>query len=107
MSWLEAYPHSIVRNLPIICFDHGPIILDTECRPPFKPRLFRFEWMWTTHLDYESIIQESWSTTTQIGSHAFRLKSKSDRIKEKFRIWNKTTFGQVEKDIEQKTNELK
>ena len=107
VSWFEAHPHSIVRNLPILCADHGPIILDTDCRPPFKPRPFRFEWMWTTHPDCDSLIHESWSTTTRLGSHAFCLKSKTDRMKEKFKIWNKTTFGQVEREIEQQTNQLK
>ncbi len=107
VSWFEAHPHSIVRNLPILCSDHGPIILDTNCRPPFKPRPFRFEWMWTTHPDCDSLIHESWSTTTRLGSHAFCLKSKTDRMKEKFKIWNKTTFGQVEREIEQQTNQLK
>ena len=37
---METHLHSLVKNLPILCSDHGPIILDTECRPPFG-----FKWM--------------------------------------------------------------
>lgn len=68
----NAYPHCLVQNLPIMCLDHGPILLDTTWRPPFGQRPFRFEWMWTSHPDCFSIIQEAWNTNYQ-GSRAFEL----------------------------------
>jgi exonuclease III len=37
MAWLDCYPHCLVRNLPIIASDHGPIILDSDCTPPPPP----------------------------------------------------------------------
>ena len=46
-EWCNAYPHCLIKNLPIMCSDHGPILLDTTWRPPFGQRPFRFEWMWT------------------------------------------------------------
>ena len=59
------------------------------------------------HLDCTSIIHDIWSTTSQTGSHAFCLKKKMEKIREKFKVWNKASFGHVEKKIEQKTVELK
>lgn len=59
LDWLEAFPHRLVRNLPIIASDHGPIKLDTECIPLFRHWPFRFEWMWTTHSDCLAIVQEA------------------------------------------------
>lgn len=43
LDWLEAFPHTLVRNLSILCSDYGSILLDTECRTPFLRRPFRFE----------------------------------------------------------------
>jgi hypothetical protein len=34
-DWLESHPTCLVTNLPIICSNHGPIILDTDPCTPF------------------------------------------------------------------------
>ncbi len=62
--------------------------------------------MWITHLDCTTIIEEAWSTS-QVGSHAFKLSRKLNTPRDKFRIWNKEAFGKVEKDIEKKKEELR
>lgn len=107
LDWLEAYPHNLVRNLPIICSDHGPILLDTDCRPPFKPRPFRFEWMWTTHPECANLIHETWNNNTSMRSHAFCLGKKIETIRNTFKVWNKKSFGKVEKQLEDKKEELR
>lgn len=30
VEWVNTYPNYALRNFPILCFDHGPIILDFE-----------------------------------------------------------------------------
>ena len=107
LDWLEASPHSLVRNLPIICSDHGPILLDTKCRPPFKHSPFRFEWMWTIHPECARLIHETWNTSTYSGSHAFCLGKKIKTIRNTFKVWNKTSFGKVEKQLEGKKEDLR
>ena len=62
-EWMEHFSHTVVRNLPIIRSDHGPIILDTDLPQHFRHRPFRFEWMWTTHPDCATIINSAWSKT--------------------------------------------
>ena len=106
IDWLDTYPYCLVRNLPILCSDHGPILLDTEYRPPFKCRPFRFEWMWTSHQDCARLVNESWNANLHTGSHAFCLTRKIDSIRKTFKQWNKTSFGRVEKTIQGKQAEL-
>ena len=107
IAWLETNPHYLVKNLPILCSDHGPILLDTECRPPFKHCTFCFKWMWTSHPECAKLIEKTWNTVAHSRSHAFCLKHKLDTIKTTFRAWNKTSFGKMEQTIEAKKDELR
>lgn len=56
--------------------------------------------MWTTH-------PEAWNTTIQSGSHAFRFKQRLALVRDTFKAWNKTSFGRVEKEIEDHKERLK
>jgi hypothetical protein len=42
-----------------------------------------------------------------VGSHAFCLTKKIKAVKDKFKIWNKNSFGLLEKDIFHKKEELR
>ena len=99
MAWLDCYPHCLVRNLPIIASDHGPIVLDSDCIPPFRHRPFRFEWMWTTHPECPSIVKAAWQEGNHQGFHAFRVTQKVKAVKDTFKCWNKQSFGIIEKEI--------
>ena len=107
IDWFESYPDCLVTNLPIISSDHGPIILDTDPSTPFKRRPFRFEWMWTTHPDYPVIIKNAWLTNPTRGSHAYCLTKKLENVRDKFKAWNKTSFGLVEQQILSKKEQLR
>ena len=43
IEWVNSYPKYVLRNLPIVRFDHGPILLDCESSTPSRRRPFRFE----------------------------------------------------------------
>ena len=49
VDWVKSYPQYSLHNLPIVDFDHGPILLNFEHQPPFRIRPFRFELMWINH----------------------------------------------------------
>ena len=106
-DWLETHPACLVTNLPIICSNHGPIILDIDPCTPFKYRPFRFEWIWTTHPDCPKIVKDAWNTNRSTGSHAYCLTKKLEDVKDKFKVWNKTTFGLIDKQILAKKEELR
>uniref|UniRef100_A0A2N9H6E1 CCHC-type domain-containing protein n=1 Tax=Fagus sylvatica TaxID=28930 RepID=A0A2N9H6E1_FAGSY len=105
-EWMEHFPHTVVRNLPIIRSDHGPIILDTDLPQQFRHRPFRFEWMWTTHPDCATIINSAWSKT-HTGSYAYIFGKKLTTVRDALRRWNKEVFGKVETEIAKKKEELK
>ena len=63
--------------------------------------------MWTSHQDCANLVHESWNTNLHNGSHAFCLTRKIDSIRKTFRLWNKTSFGRVEKTIQGKKDELR
>ena len=94
-EWMDHFPHSVVHNLPIIRFDHGPIILDTEYTQQFRHRPFRFDWMWTTHPDCAILINLAWCKCYE-GSYAYILRKKIATIRDDLRKWNKEVFGIVE-----------
>lgn len=104
-EWCNAYPHCLIQNLPIMCSDHGPFLLDTTWRPPFGKRPFRFEWMWTSHPDCFGIIQEAWNTNYQ-GSRAFKLVQRIKKVKEKLKGGNHNVFGQIQRETTKKKEEL-
>jgi hypothetical protein len=63
--------------------------------------------MWTKHLECSAIVKEAWRTKNQVGSHAFCLTKKIKAVRDKFRIWNKHSFGLIEKEIIQKKEDLR
>ena len=69
VEWVNMYPLYSLRNLPIIHFDHGPILLDLEVCCPFRKRPFRFEHMWITHPTCHDLIKNLWSFSSH-GSRA-------------------------------------
>ena len=103
---MNSYPKYVLRNLPLIRLDHGPILLDFESFPPFKKRPFRFEKMWPSHPSYKSVMQKAWHNQVK-GSRAFQLRHKLINVRDEFQIWNKVVFGKVENEIHLKINQLK
>ena len=64
-----------IENLPIIRFDHGPIVLDLDkINFKIKAKLFRFEEFWFHILGFSDVVREAWSTF--LASNAFQLVKK-------------------------------
>ena len=57
LEWVNMYPLYSLKNLPIIHFGHGPIILDLEVLGPFRKGSFRFKHIWITHPTCHDMIQ--------------------------------------------------
>ena len=94
-----------LRKLPIIKYDHGPIILDLEFQTPFRRRPFRFELMWLTHAGCKEMVHHAWELHS-IGSRANQLRNKLINVKKKALEWNMNVFGKVEVEIKMKQNQL-
>ena len=105
VEWVNKYPLYSLRNLPIVKFDHRPIILDLEVQTPFRRRPFRFEFMWLTHAGCKEMVQNAGGCQS-IGSRATQLRNKLLNIKYKDLEWNKKVFGKVEVEIKRKQIKL-
>lgn len=105
VEWVNTYPNYALRNFPILCFDHGPIILDFEFQHPFRRRPFRFEHMWITHPTCKDMVQHAWDIHTK-GSRAFQLKNKLSNVGKEVFGQNKKVFGRVECEIKLKQAQL-
>ena len=106
IEWVNFYPKYVLRNLPIVRSDHGPILLDCESFSPFRRRPFRFEKMWLSHPSCKSVVQKAWHNRVK-GSRAFQLRHKLINVRDEFQVWNKEVFGKVENEIHMKQNQLK
>ena len=105
VEWVNKYPLYSLRNLPIIKYDHGPIILDLEFQIPFRRRPFRFELMWLTHAGCKEMVHHAWELHST-GSRANQLRNKLINVKKKALEWNMNVFGKVEVEIKMKQNQL-
>lgn len=60
-KWQLSFPYAIVENLPAYGLDHPPIFLHTTPdNKKWRPRSFRFEWLWKSHEDCREIILQIW-----------------------------------------------
>ncbi|OMO53937.1 reverse transcriptase [Corchorus capsularis] len=52
-----------IMNLPCLCSDHHPILLDFNCiqKAPLKNRPVRFEAAWLTHPEFSQVFAAAWS----------------------------------------------
>ena len=103
MEWVNKYPPYSLKNLPIVKFDHGPIILDLEFLTPFRKRPFRFELMWLTHTGCKEMAHCAWELFST-GSRANQLRNKHVNVKKMALEWNRNIFGKVEVEIRRKQN---
>lgn len=56
---------------------------------------FKFENLWYSYPDFESIVKESWNRCTPSFDTAETLVLKLRRLREDLRIWKKETVGDI------------
>lgn len=101
-DWMEIYPCFRVDNIKGYESDHNVIVLHTNYRDMGRRncKRFKFEAMWQRHPDCEQIVSDCWRMSS--GGSAFKrvmgcIKSCSYGLKD----WNRSTFGNIQKKIEQ------
>lgn len=75
-----------------LCFDHLPLVLNTEGHGNLSQRLFRFEEMWPRDQGSFYIVASAWAMQVE-GSPGQKLIKKMDLTKSALRKWNKLHFG--------------
>ncbi|XP_070002075.1 uncharacterized protein [Nicotiana sylvestris] len=88
-EWIEQFPDSIVTHLLRTQSDHCPLLLSLINRSQNKAnKLFKFESLWCNHPDFLPIVQDNFTTNTDIlrATTAF-----TNRVAD----WNKHVFGNI------------
>lgn len=89
-DWINAFPRGFVEILPRRSSDHNGLLFrcfkDEEV---VEPRLFRWEFAWTSHPHYPRIVEVAW--------HGERssLPDRIKQIQESSLHFNKVTFGNI------------
>ncbi|XP_057775188.1 uncharacterized protein LOC130994172 [Salvia miltiorrhiza] len=62
--------------------------------------------MWTLHPDFLDLVKDSWSKTVNNSCPIYTIMIKLKRLRMEIRSWNKSTFGNVDRLLMEKQQEL-
>lgn len=85
--------------------NHTPLVLTMEIAVTLKHTSFNFFKACTTRDDCRRLVLDTWNLDV-VGSGMHRLQQKLLRVKKAFKVGNKTTFGDVHKQVELAMAEL-
>ena len=92
-EWLQSFSCKL-SLLPRVGSDHSPISLLVVPIEPRRNSPFRFEKMWTSHLDLLDKVKLWWGVDVG-GIAIFRVSRKLSNIKRMVKVWNKIEFGHI------------
>jgi hypothetical protein len=77
---------------------------------PTRPKPFRFEKFWLTHLDFNQLAHTWWAQAEiDHGTHMYKFQQRLKNFKLHIKRWNKSTFGNIllrKREIEIQLEEL-
>ncbi|XP_075633575.1 uncharacterized protein LOC142606051 [Castanea sativa] len=103
----ELFRGAMVYHKSMAAYDHCALVLHTKTKRlqrKKKPR-FRFESMWLRDRGCREVVELAWDATNPYGD----LTMRGDRIKNcqnQLRWWNTNVFGHVNKQLQQKQEQL-
>lgn len=104
--WIDSCHSLTVSTLTKHHSDHFPLLLDFKNTPTTFTSQFRFMKMWSHHSDCQKLIEDTWNIQV-LGSPMFVLSHKLKTLKERLKIWNRETFGNVHVMVKDAENNLK
>ena len=94
-AWIDLCCSLSITTLIKHTSDHFPILMDFKLLETSSfASQFKFMRMWSMHQDCRQIVQECWNTTV-VRCPMFVLNRKLKILKERLKIWNKESFGNV------------
>ncbi|XP_060964926.1 uncharacterized protein LOC133033880 [Cannabis sativa] len=94
-GWMSICPSGGVRNLPILCSDHGAILFNSHVFNQRGSRPFRFFEAWFSDPSSLEVIKEAWEVTT-VSMENSGLIRKLSNTQNALRRWSKNVFGDTE-----------
>lgn len=86
-QWSLLFPSAYLENMIASGSDHLPIFLSSTQKGKWRPRPFRFEWMWTLHPQCLSLIKENWTKEENSGQP--KILNKIESLVPSLKTWNR------------------
>jgi len=98
IDWLNIWQRTTCSSLVRHHSDHHPLLISVEGLNVRNAVPFKFFKTWTSHEDCRRLVLEVWSKRV-CGSGMVRLQLKLKNLKNAFKTWNRTTFGDVDRQV--------
>jgi len=85
--------------------DHHPLLVCLNLSSVRRSSPFKFFKTWTSHDECRPLVMEIWNKNI-VGTSMHRLQTKLLRVKDAFRVWNKSVFGDVQRQVQLAAEEL-
>jgi hypothetical protein len=85
--------------------DHHPLLLLAVFSSVSHATPFKFFKVWSSHSDFRQLVLDCWSKRIR-GAGMVRFQSKLRNLKNAFKIWNRTVFGDVDRQVELALDEV-
>ena len=66
---------------------------------------FKFYKMWTSHIDCHKLVLDNWSKGVK-GHNMAKVQAKLRNVKNAFKVWNQTVFGDVDRQVKLAVDEV-
>ncbi|KAL8542624.1 hypothetical protein ACS0TY_003487 [Phlomoides rotata] len=104
-EWLNRWPNYSLKSGGRTFSDHCPISIESSVKD-WGPKSFKFINGWISHLDFKAFIKRRWEEHKVLGWAGFHLKEKLKLLKMDLKSWNKTMFGNIDNQIEDKKRKI-
>ncbi len=102
---LQWYPSITLKNHAFTSSDHCQISVDLRHEHSYSNRPFKFEMLWTQRKDFELVVKQAWRAHVS-GTLMFDLTHKTKVLKNLAKKWNKLTFGNIFRQLDETDKDL-
>lgn len=102
----QNYSQMLTKKYSCSQLGSHPNHFNLERKRIIKNKPFRFVWMWTTHRDCKELIEKEWKMGNAISQEA-NITKKLENITPVLRAWNKSSFRNIQDQIQISKEKLK
>ncbi|XP_057808818.1 uncharacterized protein LOC131023288 [Salvia miltiorrhiza] len=100
-SFADIWNDIVTHALPRLTSDHSHLIFKCNSTDNASRRPFKFLNMWVSHPSFLDMVSASWSAAVETRCPIYRGMVKLRRLRGDIRLWNRTTFGNVDRQIQE------
>jgi len=97
-EWINFWCNSTCLALVRHKSDHNLILLSLVFSTVKHTTPFKFFKVWSSHDDCRKLVMDTWSKGVR-GQGMMRLQAKLHNLKNTFKVWNRTVFGDVDRQV--------